>query len=61
MSKIIIYNDGHKDAQVAVLNHITRKPPEYHPLPAAESDAEPTVIDLGNGDIIIISLADSHE
>lgn len=60
MSKIVIYNDGHKDAQVAVLNHITRKPPEYHPLPA-EGDDEPTVIDLGNGDIIIISLADSSE
>ena len=61
MSKITIYNDGTKDAQLVVLNHLTNKPAIHHPLPMPGDDQEPVNVDLGNGDIIIITLADSPE
>ncbi len=60
MSKITIYNDGTKDAQVVVLNHLTNKPATHHPLPVAEADdMKPVQIDIGNGDMIIVILADN--
>lgn len=60
MSRITIYNDGTKDAQVVVLNHLTNKPAESYALPLQnEGEREPVSIELGNGDIIMITLADS--
>ena len=60
MSQITIYNDGEKDAQIVVLNHLTNKPAVHHPLPISKEDASTVVeIDLHNGDLIIVTLADS--
>ena len=61
VSTVTIYNDGSKDIQAVVMNHITRKPIVQHIMPAAqqEGDHRPASIDLANGDIIVITLADA--
>lgn len=58
MSAITIYNDGSKDAQIVVLNYLTPKPGVHYALPMGE-DHPAVDVDLGNGDIIIITLADA--
>lgn len=60
MSTVTIYNDGTKDAQIVVLNYLTNKPAVHHALPVPDpDDQEPIQVELGNGDIIIVNLADA--
>jgi len=56
--KITIYNDGVRDAQIVVLNAITNKPVKHYPLVGGVRENEPTTIEMGNGDMILIVGAD---